>query len=143
MKSKLYISFISIILVILLFVVFPESLLFPIIDEPFVPLGTLVSWLGFISWSSFFLFLIISFHKPNKASLFVYSIKLFRALSFLWIFIVYALANNWSASFSGNAISFRGSDEASQVFWVINYALIAAPVLLYLILMISRFFKTK
>jgi hypothetical protein len=59
----------------------------------------------------------------------------------MWVFITYFFSNNWSSSFSGSVSGFRGSAAASPYYWAVNYFLIAAPLLVFLIFIILRFFK--
>lgn len=143
MKAKLFISGVAVFAIAAIFLVFPDALLYTLLEDPYLPMGTILTWIGFIAFTSFFCFLYLSLQKNDSKlfKLFKSFFQLLRALAFLWIFIGFAFSNNWSMTFSGSITEFRGSPEASVYYWGFNYFMIGAPILLFVIFIILRFFK--
>lgn len=143
MKLKLYLAGITVFVIALLFLAFPDTLLYTLLEDPYLPIGTIYTWIGFIAFTSFFCFLYLSLQRTNYrlSKIFKSLFQSLRVLSFLWIFIGFFFSNNWSMSFSGSISEFRGSAEASVYYWGFNYFMLGAPVLLFLIFIILRFFK--
>jgi hypothetical protein len=129
--------------VLLFFVVFPDYLLLGLIENPYLPLGTILTWIGFISWTTFFYFSSLAlFQNPSNSAKRIKRIFQFLLLlSLLWIFIGYGLANNWAMSFSGSISDFRGSYKASLVYWGFDYFLFFAPILVFFIYLILKKLK--
>jgi hypothetical protein len=90
----------------------------PLADQPFIPFGTLMTWLGLLSLPTMIFFWRKVAAKPNNRLTRVFNIILIVIfiIEFSWPFVSYGLAGNWAFSFSANSEGFRGSVMASQFF---------------------------
>lgn len=102
-----------------------------LIGSLYLPLGNIITWLGMIAFPLVFLFGFRAICHPktkiDKFFRFLFLIALF--LSALWGFISFYLAGNWSYSFTIEE-EFRGSVEASKIFWINSYLTGALPLVL-------------
>ena len=120
-------------------------LLIPITQSPYLPLGTLTTWIGMVSLP---VSMYCGFRMLRRGQHYVLGIlrillKTSIFLSASWGLISYTLAGNWSYSF-GKSSSFSGSDMASNIFWYLNYAIVGLPVailLSYSIFMLYRWVR--
>ena len=91
------------------------------------PGGTIIALLAIIGFSGMFFLL-------TRPLLFPY-LRLFFGvhfvLSFLWVFMAYAMAGNWAMNFSSTAVGFQGSPRASSLFWSGTFFFVIAPLSLY------------
>lgn len=108
-------------------------------EKPLIPLGTLVTWLGFVGLSSGIFWGIGFLHSPGTRidGLFSFSFKVLIMLAILWPILGYILAGNWGMNFS-NQTGFRGTYQASRIFWGMSYSLGILPVVLLVSSMIAR-----
>lgn len=135
MKHRKIWFIISIIItVISLFLLITGSSLLTVvlIDTIQLPLGTITTWLGFIGISSSIYLSNKELRKPSNwiIQLLNFQLKLSLFLSFCWIIISYILAGNLSFSFSEKA-TFQGGQLAMRVFWILNYALVIIPIIVF------------
>lgn len=141
----MYISGILVLLIVIIFLFFPEVLLISIIKSTYLPLGTFITWIGLISYVSFFYYL-HQLRMISKLAVLKIIGKLFtslRFISYFWGFIAYLLAANWSMTFYGSISVFRGSYDASLYYWGVIYGLLIIPVLLFFISLIVNRLNRK
>ncbi len=121
----------------------PESWLYTLIEEPYFPLGNLISALGLTAFPCIFFFGIKSIYKPinKRDKLFSTLFKVSIFLSSLWILVGYLLSGNLSNTF-GNATGFQGSEMATNIFWQFNYGLLLLPVLTFVAFLLFKI-KTR
>lgn len=133
----LSISLIIFVTVVLLMITGSPILLAPVIREPYVPLGNLLTWLGFISLPILLLKSFKGLNQPTRKldKVIRKGLLVILIMALLWGLIGYALAGNWANNF-GNQEAFRGSYKASRWFWTYNYFLIIGPFLLLLVYVI-------
>lgn len=120
-----------------------ELLMYPLIKSPVLPLGNVITWLGFIAFPLSVWFGIGSLYNPQtKAD------RIFRRLAIvlvvlglLWAPVSFLLAGNLTNEFSGSAVGFQGSPQASEIFWGFSYVVAAAPVVLILLVLINKFIR--
>ena len=107
-----------------------------------VPLGTFITWIGFISLPMTLLLGIKRLENPkeSKNKIMANALKTCIVLSILWVPISYFLAGNISFTFTEKA-EFRGGQLAMNLFWYYNYFLVGAPLLLIGIYKIISLFK--
>lgn len=138
------ISFLVFILSLWLLVTASPLLLASLLNKPYIPFGTFMTWLGLLSLPSMIFF----WRKfSNKTSTRISRLtKIMLSVTFIvelgWPFVSYGLAGNWSFSFSSESAGFAGSEKAYQFF--IYYTAIAALLPLFLIItpgLISLFKK--
>lgn len=136
MKSKTPIYISLIILISCLFLILRGSpiLNIPLIKEGTFPIGTLISWIGLISFNIAIYLIFNVIHKSNRSidMIFRFAFRSIIILASLWGFIGFLLANNWAFTFE-NHVEFRGGIGASQYFWIYTASLVLFPVLLILI----------
>lgn len=109
-----------------------------------IPLGNIITWLGFIALH-IVCFLIHNGFKKNQSLLGKIIKHLMRTLllvSILWFTIAYILSGNINFNFK-TSIDFIGSLKASILYWNINYTLAIAPIILSLLYSILRFIEHK
>lgn len=100
-----------------------------------LPLGNLVAWLGMLSlvlmvapgWGSLWV------SNADRDRVFCRLWWLLLAMVLAWPLIGFALAGNWSNSFSGSAPGFRGSPAASRVMFSYSAAAVILPLLFVLV----------
>ena len=140
MKRKIYISGILILIIVAIFLFFPEFLLPPLFKSLDFPLGTLITWIGFVSFNSFFYYqyrrMITS--QTSLTNILRMCFKFLLITSYVWGFLGYVLAANWTMTFSGSSISFRGSYNASLYYWGIIYILTISPIILFVVTLIMK-----
>ena len=96
-----------------------------------IPLGNLTTWAGFIALQLSIYWGHSKFTKSNSilGKIIKTLIETLIVISFLWLAIAYILSGNINFTFKPSA-GFQGSNEASNVFWNINYCLVIAPIVL-------------
>jgi len=103
-----------------------------LIEQPYFPAGTLITWLGFIALPSAIYFGHSSLVDPRRKLARVFSV-VFRILiiaGLFYGFICFYLAGNWGFSFDGGG-GFRGSQMAASIFWQFNYILASFSLLAF------------
>lgn len=108
-------------------------LLFELNKDPYIPLGTLITWLGIIALPMSIYWGVKNFRVPKRPIHKFLSnlLKLIILLAVLWVPISYGLAGNWSNTFTESA-TFQGGQLAMKIFWTLSYGipLLAISVLL-------------
>ncbi len=106
---------------------------------PNLPVGTIITWMGIIGLHLFIYTVIKRIKRSDrKIELAIKNTsQFFLVLSFLWGLISYGLAGTWSYNF-GPKSSFVGSVEAGVVFWTFTKVIVAIPIVLLLLLFMSR-----
>lgn len=101
-------------------------------NNVYFPFGTLTTWLGFIGLSFSVYCGIKELRKPTNffTKLLSYQLKVALVLSFLWIFISYVLAGNFSFTFT-ETNTFQGGQLAMKIFWILCYTLVIIPILVF------------
>lgn len=106
-----------------------------------VPLGTFITWIGMIAFN---LLLFIVYrkikHPVSRTTFYRVFMKIFLLFAFIWGFVSFGLAGNWSFTF-GPSETFQGSNEAATFFWYYSYAVILSPIILLLIVSIHILFS--
>lgn len=143
---KIYFLFsLAIFLTVLTLLVTGSSVLNLALDkEGSLPLGTLLTWLGFVAlpltiyWGS------RSMREPQKPveKWLSRALKFAMVLAILWVPISYLLAGNLSFTFRGQE-EFRGSDRASIWFWRLCYTTVILPLIILLSHWIYLIFRKK
>ena len=109
-----------------------------ILEKPGLPIGTVITWLGIVS---IHILVFFGSRKLDRTSLI--SRRLIKPglpvlflLAILWIPIGFILSGNLAFNFRGQ--TFLGTNiESSEVFWFNNYFVVAAPIFLLLLQLIS------
>lgn len=111
-------------------------------NSPYIPVGTLTTWLGMIAfplavyWGSKGLRQPATSVRRSLAAI----VKFILALAILWAPICYLLAGNWAYNFSEVA-GFQGGQEAMRWFWRLSYGIPIASVLVLIAYWISALAK--
>ena len=135
-RSK--ILFISSLLVFLIvaFLLFTGSsvLLVALSEDPYFPLGTLITWLGLIALPMSIYWGVKNFRAPKRRIHKFLSnlLKLTILLAILWVPISYGLAGNWSNTFTESA-TFQGGQLAMKLFWYFSYGIPIASIAVMII----------
>ena len=110
-----------------------------------LPLGTPVTWLGLLSLSGILYFGFSALRAPgNQTQRILRSAWIISLLlAVVWPFISYYLAANWSNSFAGGQEAFRGSDRASEYFWLLTKTTAVFPLLVLAGLLLDRIFRNR
>ncbi len=114
----------------------------PLFGNENFPMGTLITWTGFIALQATVFFGADMLIDPDSKweKTLRYGLLALIVLGMLWGFIAFLLAGNWGFNFSAGE-SFRGGPQASRIFWGFNYALAAAPWVLLLLLGVIKTVK--
>ena len=108
-------------------------LLIELNKDPYIPLGTITTWLGIIAIPSSIYWGINNLRAPKRRihKFLSFLLKLAILLAILWVPISFGLAGNWSFTFSSTP-SFQGGQLAMKIFWTLSYGipLLAISVLL-------------
>ena len=107
----------------------------PILKNPYIPFGNLITWLGLIALP---LSIYLGFRRLYHPQAVVYKILgkvlvAFIILSLIWAPVCYALAGNFSFSFSEKKV-FQGGQTALRIFWYLNYFLVGGSLFILLLL---------
>lgn len=144
-KSRIqWISGMYVVLVLILILFRPDLLVFPVTDKPYIPLGNILIWVGYICLALFFFISSKGLNPPRYPLLngirkaFLFTIT----LAFLWAPVLYLLSGNFAGNFQAQE-AFRGGPKASRVYWILNYALVLLPITLWVIQGIFMFLKGK
>lgn len=108
----------------------PFVLVVPLFGNTAIPAGTPITWAGLVALPLTLRLGIRPLDRPT-APFRRYRVLLngILLLALAWGLVSYALAGNWSFSFSGQATGFRGSPAASVYFWYYTYAVAGLPLL--------------
>ncbi len=101
-------------------------------QEANIPLGTFITWLGMISLPLSLYFGIGRLREPVSTTYkyLSYFLKGLIGLGVLWVPICFLLAGNIAFNFTEKA-EFQGGQTAMRIFWYYSYALVCAPLLLW------------
>lgn len=116
-----------------------------VVESINLPLGTLISWAGIIALPSS-IYLVSAKHLSRGARFSRFCRLLLRLdlmLAGSWGLVAYGLAGTWAFTFSAGASNFRGSDQASSVFWTYSIAVAVLPLLVMVLLLASKFFAVR
>lgn len=119
-----------------------EILIEPLIKGLNIPIGTLIAWVGLVSFPSAIYFgfykILISKHTIFK----FYRVLLILVIIFtvFWGFISYYLAANWYFTFNITE-GFRGSERAFKYFEYLSLIAVSLPVLFLLVFSIHMIFR--
>ena len=137
-----YSTLITTIGVILLLVTGSSILTLSLDSDGLLPLGTLITWVGFIT-----LLLAVFWgnnglrHPKGKFKEFISrSFKVIFLLAVLWAPLAYLLAGNLSFTFSERE-TFQGGQLAMKLFWNLSYGIAIAALLIQILLWLSHLFK--
>ena len=117
----------------------------PLSNDPYIPMGTPITWLGIISLPLSIYLGNKKFRNPsNSKSKFLSSfLKICLVLAILWAPVCYLLAGNFSNTFTEKE-EFQGGQLAMQWFWRFTYGIVIAPILIFIIsLSFALFGKSK
>ena len=105
-----------------------------------LPVGTLVAWGGIIALPTALYFGPARRLGPSAplARSCMFLLKAALLLAGSWGLVAYGLAGNWAFTFSGRVPTFRGSEEASIVFWAYSAGVLLVALLALLLLLASR-----
>lgn len=135
-------SLFVVVLVVYLLMTASEVLMVPVLEEPFLPAGTLITWLGYIALPLSVYFGFQSLRAPRGGVDRVFAI-IFKVLIFaglIWGGVAFSLAGNRNFSF-GNTEGFRGSVAAGRIYWQFCYILAGLPILGALVYGLIRFLR--
>ena len=116
----------------------------PLSSDPYIPLGTPITWLGIISLPLSIYLGNKKFRNPsNSKSKFLSDfLKICLFLAILWAPVCYLLAGNFSNTFTEKE-EFQGGQLAMQWFWRFTYGIVIAPFLIFIISLIFALFGTS
>jgi hypothetical protein len=138
-KAPIYISSVVLIVCLILLATGSPILGTPLVQETAFPSGTLISWVGIIALTITIYLVFTPLSDPANPGdrIFRFAFKSIATLALLWGLIWKFLAGNWAFTFQ-NHDEFRGSIEASLVFWIYTASLVCFPVLLILVFCLFR-----
>ncbi len=123
-------SLLALILAVYSLVTGADYLVYPLMNNPFVPIGTLLTWLGFVALPATVWFSTSSLYVPRtlhgKVFSAVFKVLILAGLG--WGVAGFYLADNWSYNFSSLSEGFRGSPEAAVYFRAVSYGLAGSTV---------------
>lgn len=116
-----------------------DLLLIPLVEEPYLPLGNIITWIGIIALPFSIYFGIGKIRNPQTKTTKVYNriLKLIIALAVAWGFVAYGLAGNFATTFK-NQPEFVGSSRAAESYWYYNYLVVLAPLVFLLVYGLHR-----
>ena len=138
MRTARIIAYLMMLLMISATVFYPKFLLIPIIEEPFLPMGTFVAWFALIAVN---LQPYLLSQRIRTSSKILYRMLrtitlLFSSLAILWGFIARILAGNWNYTFRSTP-DFIGSVHAGQLFEMFWQTLAIVPLAILFIVFID------
>jgi len=109
-----------------------------------IPLGTLITWVGMLSFPLMIYWSAIELRKPSNTFYKILSgfLKLIIVLGILWVPLSYLLAGNLSFSFS-EKVTFQGGQTAMRWFWRLSYGIGIGSILTIIVYWVSLLFKKK
>ena len=109
----------------------------------YIPLGTFITWTGLVALTMSIYLGTKRFDKKAKNPTKGWSLifKILIALSISWLPVCYLLAGNISFSFSEKQ-TFQGGQLAMEIFWGFSYFLVGAPIVLFVIYLLSAYYKS-
>lgn len=116
----------------------------PILNDPELPKGTLISWACIAMLPLSIIMSIRLIRKPASKAYRFYK-RVFISLFLLgasWGLVCYSLAGNWAFTFSDTGV-FRGSEEAFQLIVKYTFTLISLVLFFLIIFGIHHFIISK
>lgn len=117
---------------------YPKFLLFSIIDDPFLPMGTFVAWFALIA-INFQPYLLSKRLRSNRSTLYRIlrpATYFLSTLAILWVLISRVLAGNWNYTFKSTP-DFVGSVLAGEIFELFWKGLVIGPLVILIIIFID------
>lgn len=109
-------------------------LIHPLLRDPFIPAGSVITWTGLITWAFCFRLILLERFSDNGRQREIRKLSLIFTLPALcWGLLSYGLAGNWHYTFTSMSAGFRGSVEAGKIFWYMTYLTIGAPAIISMI----------
>ncbi len=146
MKQKVCfgISLIIMVIAVILLTSGSSLLTIPVLNEIEMPLGTLISWIGMISLPAAIYYGNKNIYDPKSPGLKRYRnvVIILIAMSILWGFVCYLLADNWAFIFKQQS-QFRGSASASIYFWIYTFMIALLPIVFLLVYKVDGFLNHK
>ena len=141
-KTPFYISLFLTITVVVIFITGSPLLTLALDNNNSIPLGTFITWLGFISYTLTFYFGIKRLQLPEKTyeKVLALVLKIIILSAILWVPISYLLAGNIAFTFT-ETITFQGGQQAMKLFWYFIYFLTIGPLVIVSIYGIFKLFK--
>ena len=129
-KTYLIISILTLITSLVLLITGSSILNLSVLE---IPLGNIITWLGFIALQFTFFLIHNGFKKSQSflGKIIKYLMYILIIVSILWFVIAYILSGNINFNFK-TSNDFIGSPKASILYWKINYTLATAPIILSL-----------
>ena len=123
-KIRLITAILVFILALILLFTGSTVLEYAILKDPYLPIGTLITWLGMISLPYAIYWGIKEIRQPSRKTTRLLSsvLKVILALAILWAPICYLLAGNLAFNFS-EVEAFQGGQSAMRWFWRYSYGL--------------------
>ncbi len=145
-KQKLWFfgSLIVLLTVIVLLLTASNLLTFSLSDDPYIPLGTFITWAGIIAFPLTIYWGMDNWRKPvGRAERILSSLLKFQiVLATLWLPICFALSGNMAFTFVEKE-NFQGGQSAMRLFWYFNYFMGVAPLFLLLAYWFKWFFSRR
>lgn len=138
------ISLILVIIAAALLISGSDLLVYSVSESLELPLGTVSTWLGMIALP--FAFLSSSeriWYKQEIGKWYAYALWLSALLSTCWGIISYQLSGKWNFTFSGSSPTFVGSDEASEVFWLLSKITAGLPIVIFLVFIVHAWITKR
>ncbi|MCW5520230.1 hypothetical protein J1N09_10300 [Aureitalea sp. L0-47] len=119
-----------------------DLLVYAVIEDPFIPLGNVLTWLAMIALPLSLYLGVRRFRMPRSKVDRILKVLLIIAivLGVIWYPVSWALADNLSGSFGGNGV-FRGSARAGEYYWFYTYTVVGFPLLLWIFHLLLRLFR--
>lgn len=119
-------------------------LLISLSKSPYIPLGTLITWLGVMALPLVLYFGVSRLRNPKTKTekYLALLLKVFIGLATFWAPVCYLLAGNFSFTFTEKT-EFQGGQLAMKLFWHFSYLMIYGPILLILSYGLSHLFRRK
>lgn len=146
-KFFLYLSLTVFFLTLYLLISGSPVLTWPLDKNNSIPLGTFITWLGFISLPMAIFLGVEKLRTPTGNFYRVLSnlLKISLLFALLWVPLSYILAGNISFSFSEKT-EFQGGQEAMKWFWRYSYGIVLLPLIIiatHIFAFLLKLIKTK
>ena len=129
-RIRFWASLVVLMIVLVLLYTGSPLLEYSLKDTPYIPAGTLITWLGMTAVPLSVYWGCKGLREP-KATIRKYLaafLKLILLLAVLWAPICFLLAGNWAYNFSESS-GFQGGQEAMRWFWRLSYSIPIASLL--------------
>jgi hypothetical protein len=138
MKTARIIAYLSMLLMLSATVFYPKFLLIALLEDPYLPMGTIVAWFALVAVNM--LPYLLSARLRTSKNLLYRILRtiayLFAGLALFWGFISRLLAGNWNYTFRSKP-DFVGSVLAGEVFEIFWQTLAIVPLAILLIIFID------